>query len=123
MLSANKANSFMQKLLKETRNDTFQWSPKPALNDTFEPGEFCMGDCFYGRVGPDRVRLAKVQFKYWNDESDWDWDSKIVLDFVTDDARVRWRFPPHRITPELYELVQFEASNVEETIDIFLDEK
>ena len=123
MLSDNKIATFLKDLIGKSRKGYVHWEATPPANQGFEADEEATGLCYFTQFGPQRLRLTQVRYKYWRDVDDWEWSSLIALDFVDGRGRLLWRFPSSAEIRELFEIVQFRTSGVEDAIDSFLSEQ
>jgi len=122
MLARSEVNAFLERVTELSRSGRMKWDYDESQQE-FEIDEEPIGYPSIVRFSGNYLRLCQVRYKYWTDEDRWNWDSRIVLDFVDSDGKLLWRFPPNPDIPELYETVRLSASGVADAIREFLEKK
>jgi hypothetical protein len=119
MLPKNKINEFLEQVVERSHKGKLQWDIDER-DQEFENDEEPIGYPSTTTLAPNYLRIAQVRYKIWSDEDRFDWESRIVLDFVDSAGKLLWRFPPNPKIPELYEVVRFESSGIADAVTSFL---
>jgi hypothetical protein len=98
MLPKNKINEFLEQVVERSYKGKLQWDIDER-DQEFENDEEPIGYPSTTTLAPNYLRIAQVRYKIWSDEDRFDWESRIVLDFVDSAGKLLWRFPPNPKMP------------------------
>jgi hypothetical protein len=119
MLPKSEINAFLDQVAKQTGANKMNWR-NDEDHQEFQIDEEAVGYPIITKFGDKYLRIAQVRYKFWVDEDRFEWDGRVVLDFVDIQGKLLWRFPPNPKIPELYEAVRFSTSGVGNAIRDFL---
>lgn len=68
----------------------------------------------------NNMRIYENRYKYYIDDSQYVWNTDVVMDIVDKDDRVLWRFPYTPNMQELFKVIQFKNPVIQDFYDAIL---
>jgi hypothetical protein len=98
-----------------TQKEEIKWLKKPALN--YMSSYHRRVEYVYTTKYKDRyLRIYEESYRIYNEEGDYDWDSRIVFELVDAEGNNLWTFPYINGIRELFDAIKYKDANVAEFI-------
>lgn len=101
----------VDKLTELTQNNQITWERTEAprnLKSSISRVDFV----YYANYNNQRLRLYEEYFKYFTDEDEYFWDSKVYLNIVDDYGHPYFDIPNTRNLNNLLSSVKYQSSNI-----------
>jgi hypothetical protein len=118
-VSNRESISIVDKLIKLTQHNFISWTidePSEGMN-SFNSKVDLVYRTFYL---DNNMRIYENRYKYYIDDSQYVWNTDVVMDIVDKDDRVLWRFPYTPNMQELFKVIQFKNPVIQDFYDAIL---
>jgi len=101
----------VDKLIELTQHNELSWeSSEPPYNLTSPDVRI---DLVYTTYYLNRyIRIYQKNYKYYIDDVQYTWDSRIVFEFIDESGNSLWQFPQTNNAWDLLKAIQYQNSNV-----------
>jgi hypothetical protein len=118
-VSTRESIGIVDKLIKSTQHNLISWTidePSEGMNSSDSKV-----DLIYRAFYLDNnIRIYENRYKYYIDDSQYVWNTDVVMDIVDKDDRVLWRFPYTPNMQELFKVIQFKNPVIQGFYDAIL---
>ena len=118
-ISTRESIGVIDELIKLTQHNTISWTidePSEGMN-SFDSKVDLIYRVYYSN---NSVRIYENRYKYYVDDSQYVWDTRVVMDIVDEYDRVLWRFPYTSNMQELLKVIQFKNPQIQNFYDSIL---
>lgn len=118
-VSTRESIGIVDKLIKSTQHNLISWTidePSEGMN-SFDSKVDLIYRAFYL---DNNIRIYENRYKYYIDDSQYVWNTDVVMDIVDKDDRVLWRFPYTPNMQELFKVIQFKNPVIQGFYDAIL---
>lgn len=115
-----KLTQFIIKLIKLTRSEELTWTPYIPKDKELPGGGVILDKGYETTISDRNIVLYRYKYKYYTDEFNFDWFTKINLELQDSDGHTDYVFDFNNSMNDLYDIVREQTSEVLDIIDEFL---
>lgn len=104
----NRWNDAAIKLAELTRAGDVKWSSNPAMAKLREDA---VGSVFVGKYLDKLMCVYEYKYRRFTDVDEWEWETDVAIEFVTDGGALEWRWPAVAQRRSLLDAIRYAAAN------------
>jgi hypothetical protein len=122
-MNSYEAQKVIIKLNRDTKEGKIKWEVSHHVPSSVGGTERLIDNVYITSVSKKKMRLYKLESKFYYDEGLSEWSESYRLEFIDFNNKTEWEFPKDSSILDLYDTVRYKTSNVEDFFKDFLTEE